>query len=34
VSWPPAEPREAYGEVDADADRERPGLVARLRDAL
>jgi hypothetical protein len=34
VSWPPTDPREPYGEVDADDDRERPGLVARLRDAL
>lgn len=34
VEWPPAAPREPYGDVDADDDRERPGLVARLRDAL
>jgi len=34
VAWPPEAPREPYGDVDADDDRERPGLVARLRDAL
>jgi len=34
VPWPPAEPRAPYGEVDADDDREQPGLLARLRDAL
>jgi hypothetical protein len=34
VPWPPAAPRAPYGEVDADDDREQPGLLARLRDAL
>jgi hypothetical protein len=34
VPWPPAEPRAPYGDVDADDDREQPGLLARLRDAL
>jgi hypothetical protein len=32
--WPPADPGAPYGGVDADDDREQPGLVARLRDAL
>ncbi|MFC6951701.1 DUF7310 family coiled-coil domain-containing protein [Halorubellus litoreus] len=34
VPWPPSSPRAPYGEPDADDDREQPGLVARLRDAL
>lgn len=34
VPWPPSSPRAPYEDPDADDDREQPGLVARLRDAL
>jgi len=34
VAWPPEAPRAPYEDPDADDDREQPGLVARLRDAL